>query len=45
MQPYLKEEKSLPMQVCIGRRIISTAIPARHDGPISIQRSTVTATA
>jgi len=45
VQPYLREEKSLPMQVWTGRRIIRTAIPARHDGPISIHRSTVTATA
>lgn len=41
----LRDENSLPKQVCTGSKIKRTAIPARQDGPISSQRRTVTATA
>lgn len=43
--PYRSEENNFPMQLCRGRRIMSTAIPARHDIPISIQSRTLTAMA
>jgi hypothetical protein len=42
---YRSDENNFPMQLCKGRRIMRTAIPARHDIPISIQSRTVTATA
>lgn len=39
---YRSDENNFPMQLCKGRRIIRTAIPARHDIPISIQSRMVT---
>lgn len=42
---YLKEENRRPNRVCIGIRKTRTAIPARHDGPISYHNNTITAAA
>lgn len=42
---YRRDENSFPMQLCKGRRMSRTAIPARQETPISIQSRAVTATA
>lgn len=42
---YRNVENNFPKQLCKGRRIMRTAIPARHAIPISIQRRAVTAIA
>ena len=42
---YRSDENNIPKQLCKSRRIMRTAIPARHDIPISIQSRAVTATA
>ena len=39
---YRSDENNFPMQLCKGRRTMRTAIPARHDIPISIQSRAVT---
>lgn len=42
---YRNDENNFPMQLCKGRRMMRTAIPARQDIPISIQSKAVTAIA
>ena len=42
---YRSDENHIPKQLCNSRRKMRTAIPARHDIPVSIQSRAVTAIA